>query len=313
MRVVKVKWPPPGHLLPWFVGILVLLGLSAGVSAGLPNEICADCHDEVVQAWTATSHGTYFNGHDNYSCESCHGSGMAHVEEGGDASMIINPAKTSQFDADLLCLNCHKGPQFDQWHFSGHNGGDVNCASCHKIHLGFDDKRPSAPDLCYQCHADVRAASMMPSHHPIAEGKVDCQDCHGVHGGGGRLTQDNSGRELCFSCHADKEGPFMYEHAPVNEDCGYCHTPHGSVADKLLVQTEPALCLNCHSMHFHATVASPEADWSGVPAGPGRSGTGDTDGWKAGMLTKCTQCHTEIHGTDSPSQSISTGGGALTR
>ena len=104
----------------------------------------------------------------------------------------------------------------------------------------------------------------------------------------------------------------MYEHAPVNEDCMGCHTPHGSVADNLLIQAEPGLCLNCHAMHFHATVEGVEGEFT-PPLAPDRTSISTSDAWKRGMLTKCTQCHTEIHGTDMPSQSISTGGTALTR
>jgi DmsE family decaheme c-type cytochrome len=152
----------------------------------------------------------------------------------------------------------------------------------------------------------------MPSHHPIAEGKISCLDCHNAHGGSVSFTLDDSGRELCFSCHAEKEGPFLFEHAPVNEDCMLCHAPHGTVADNLLKQTEPTLCLNCHAMHFHGSIEGIDGPFT-PPQAPERAGISTPDGFKQAMLTKCTQCHTEIHGSDMPSQSISTGGNALTR
>lgn len=91
-----------------------------------------------------------------------------------------------------------------------------------------------------------------------------------------------------------------------------CHSPHGTVADNLLTQTEPVLCLNCHAMHFHAAIEGWDGDFTN-PQAPERAGTTTADGWKVGMLTKCTQCHTEIHGSDLPSQTISTSGNALTR
>ncbi|NMC43288.1 MAG: hypothetical protein GYA46_05160 [candidate division Zixibacteria bacterium] len=141
---------------------------------------------------------------------------------------------------------------------------------------------------------------------------MGCLDCHNPHGGAARLTADNTGRDLCFLCHADKEGPFIYEHAPVNEDCLVCHRPHGTVADNLLKQNEPALCLSCHAMHFHATVEGVDGEFT-VPLDASRNGVSTPDGWKVGMLTKCTQCHSAIHGTDLPSQALSTGGNALTR
>ena len=298
--------------------MLVLLGLLFAttnlLAGGVPNEVCADCHDEVSEIFHQTSHARYFSARPDwveFGCESCHGNGFAHVEE-GDPGKIINPANTDGF-SQQLCLDCHKDNGLDEWAFSHHNNADVNCSSCHAVHepAGQVTKK-QGENLCYDCHSDVRAAASMPSHHPIGEGMLSCTDCHTPHGGQLARTADGTGKELCFSCHADVEGPFVFEHAPVAEDCMLCHTPHGSVADKLLKQSEPSLCLNCHAMHFHATIESVPGDFT-TPQAPGRAGTSDLDSFKRGMLTKCTQCHTAVHGSDLPSQATSTGGTGLTR
>jgi len=294
---------------------LAMLVLMAGpIRAEVSNEDCTACHDEIGEAFGQTSHGIYLGKTADaaYSCESCHGPGQAHVES-SDPARIINPAKHDSFAGRETCLNCHSGHTFGEWDFSEHRNAGVTCADCHQVHgeRGHTVKK-DVPDLCYDCHSDVRAATFMPSHHPIAEGKVSCLDCHNVHGGTVTYAMADGGRELCFSCHAEKEGPFLFEHAPVNEDCMICHSPHGSVADNLLKQSEPTLCLNCHAMHFHATVEG--VDGKFIPdRAPDRVGYSTRDAWKKGMLTKCTQCHTEIHGSDLPSQSISGQGKALTR
>ena len=303
-------------LLGWLV-----LGIALappGFAEGVPNDVCADCHDEIAEAFANTAHGIYFLSRPalaEYGCESCHGSAAQHIEE-GTAESIINPARHDQFGGKEMCLTCHDDAGFDDWAFSHHNTGGLNCADCHQMHADVgvhaQSLKAELPGLCYDCHTGVRAAFVMPSHHPVREGMLDCSDCHAPHGGTVSLTHEGSGRELCFSCHADKEGPFVYEHAPANEDCMLCHTPHGSVANDLLREGEPALCLNCHAMHFHATVEGVDGPFS-APQAPERTGISTPDGWKRGMLTKCTQCHTGIHGTDMPSQSISTGGNALTR
>ncbi len=310
-----------GPRLLWRTGLLTaavvaFVAMVPMVMAGdIDNATCIDCHDDVGEQFSTTPHGVYLTSRPalaEYSCESCHGSGMQHVEDPSPEN-ILNPANADQFGSSYLCLQCHKTDKFDDWEFSHHNAADVNCASCHSVHAPHGESMvKQSPELCYDCHGDVRAAASMPSHHPVGEGKMSCEDCHNPHGGSVSLVQDDSGRELCFSCHADKEGPFVYEHAPVSEDCMMCHTPHGSVADNLLKAQEPTLCLNCHAMHFHASVEGVTGDFS-VPQAPERAGFSTPDGWKKGMLTKCTQCHTAIHGTDLPSQSISTGGNALTR
>jgi len=276
------------------------------------NETCLDCHDELGEAFAKTFHGIVNDeASGSINCESCHGSGSAHAEE-GDIELIGNPAKTDQFGSSS-CLNCHNTAMFDEWEFAGHNGGDVNCAGCHTIH---EEPQPATghyiQKTCFKCHSDVSAALHMPSHHPVNEGLISCIDCHAVHGGTPELAMDATGRELCMSCHPEKEGPFIYEHAPVSENCLVCHSPHGTVADNLLVQNEPTLCLSCHPMHFHATIPGWDGDFA-TPQTPERAGTSTPDGWKEGILTKCTQCHTEIHGSDLPSQAISTGGTGLTR
>jgi DmsE family decaheme c-type cytochrome len=61
--------------------------------------------------------------------------------------------------------------------------------------------------------------------------------------------------QTCYSCHAEKRGPVLWEHAPVAEDCALCHSPHGSVRQALLVKTPPLLCQQCHSAAGHPSVA----------------------------------------------------------
>jgi DmsE family decaheme c-type cytochrome len=298
--------------------LFVLAGfwLTAGPAwaQGVSKDVCADCHD-LVEAFDKTPHGIYFADDVRLSeaaCRSCHGPATEHIEE-GDPAKIINPANDDQFSAASLCLNCHQDQTFDDWEFSEHHAADVSCASCHVVHeAGYASLKKQGPELCYDCHSDVRAAAYMPSRHPIAEGKIGCTDCHNVHGGSTPFAHDGTGRELCFTCHAEVEGPFVYEHAPVEEDCMICHAPHGAVADKLLKQSEPALCLNCHAMHFHATIEGLDGDFV-PPADSNLLVQSTPDGWRRGMLTKCTQCHSSVHGSDLPAQAISTGGNALTR
>ena len=105
------------------------------------------------------------------------------------------------------------------------------------------------PVVCYKCHADVFAKLSMPSHHPVKEGKMFCGDCHDAHGQMEGNLKAESLNLLCWKCHAEKQGPFAYEHPPVTENCAYCHSPHGTVANNLLQQPTTFLCLRCHVGH----------------------------------------------------------------
>jgi predicted CXXCH cytochrome family protein len=63
---------------------------------------------------------------------------------------------------------------------------------------------------------------------------------------------------------------FLFEHAPVREDCVSCHEPHGSNHKRLLVNKLPNLCWNCHltgSGHFGS--GDNLSTEKGVPVAPG--------------------------------------------
>ena len=141
-------------------------------------------------------------------------------------------------------------------------------------------KRVAEPYICYNCHKAQQVQTKMPSHHPIPENKMKCSDCHNPHGGPNGMLKAESVNETCFKCHAEKLGPFTFEHPPVTEDCTICHNPHGSVQNNLLVQSEPFLCLKCH------------------PGPHSRSGILGKPESIPQYYTECTNCHATIHGSD---------------
>ena len=67
-------------------------------------------------------------------------------------------------------------------------------------------------------------------------------------------------------------GPFVFEHAPVREDCVSCHEPHGTNHPRLLTQKLPNLCWNCHiSGSGHFPPGDNAMTEKGVHGRPGRS------------------------------------------
>jgi DmsE family decaheme c-type cytochrome len=97
--------------------------------------------------------------------------------------------------------------------------------------------------------------------------------------------------DTCYQCHAEKRGPYLWEHAPVSEDCGLCHAPHGSNHPGMLTRRAPLLCQSCHSQSGHPSVPQ-TADGlaNGVPS-------------QFLLAQSCMNCHTQVHGSNHPSGS----------
>jgi len=142
--------------------------------------------------------------------------------------------------------------------------------------------RTPATELCLTCHASARKGMSQRSRHPLNEGKMDCVSCHNPHGSASEaMVRVDPVNDLCFSCHEEKRGPFLWEHAPVREDCRTCHNPHGSNHDKLLVARTVQVCQSCHLQGRHQTVAGvPEAYWN--------------------QNRQCLNRHAQIHGSNHP-------------
>ncbi|MBC2714838.1 MAG: DmsE family decaheme c-type cytochrome [Desulfobacteraceae bacterium] len=284
------------------VMIIILIGIMPddGRSDEQPDyigtETCLSCHDDMIKAFDRSVHSKALLSNDKYSekqCEACHGPGSEHMVT-PEASTIITfgSQSPSQKAQNNRCLSCHASSQHvAMWETDLHAKQDVSCIACHPVHK---DARPIAPmpETCYSCHLDIKIDANKQSRHPIREGKVECQDCHNPHG---TLTDDmlraDFLNELCYRCHAEKRGPFMWEHPPVEENCGTCHKSHGSNHKKLLNQKVPNLCQGCHfSSHINSTALDRNSSFNGSK--PSNKFYGRS----------CLNCHPNVHGSWSPTR-----------
>lgn len=287
------------RLLRWARGCALLLagGSVLGlcfvpmVSAEERGELCAECHEpEQIASFNTSFHAKIWQG-DN-ECQSCHGDIEKHLD-GQSKDTVISFSKDGGRIAEELsrqCLGCHvKSAKLSMWDMGAHKKNDVACTACHGIH------QPRAiinePEVCFGCHREVRADVHKISHHPIVEGKVTCSDCHNPHGtlAPHMITAENT-NQLCCQCHADKRGPFVWQHPPVEEDCLICHTPHGSRHETLLVEKVVTLCQNCHDdALFHDSLA--------FTADNGFAGTQPASNKGRFVGRACLECHHAIHGS----------------
>jgi len=278
-------------------------------------DTCIKCHDEdsefPVFSIFKTKHAQLADSRTPFAhlqCETCHGPGANHAKNVpsdkhqapiiafGSTSKIAPDGRnpTSPTDQNKICLDCHRGDARIDWHASAHERGDLACVSCHKLHVDRDPvlRTASQPEVCYRCHQKQRVDFNKPSAHPVNFAQLACSNCHQPHGtsNAAQLIKPTI-NQTCYSCHAEKRGPVLWEHAPVAEDCTLCHSAHGSVHSALLKKDPPLLCQQCHSPSGHPAIAR-TAD-----ALPGGSSAA------SGFLLAggCTNCHSQVHGSNSPS------------
>jgi len=263
---------------------MLVCALTLFVGSAHANEKCKECHAGIVANHASTLHGKV-----GKSCDACHGGVDAHLAS-GDKKDIITFGKGDAKKQNEQCLACHaKNQKLMFWDNSRHQREDVACVSCHSIHKT-SKPQPQQPEKCFECHKSVKAEANKFSHHPIIEGKVKCSDCHNPHGTLSKnMIKAETVNLLCYNCHAEKRGPYINQHPPVEEDCMICHAPHGTKAYRLTREKMPNLCNNCHG-GVHSS-----GMWTGA-------NSFDGPGTKSGryFAQSCVNCHVNIHGSNAP-------------
>ena len=284
-------------------GALPLRATDAGASY-VGSEACAQCHYDKFVSYMNQPHshsGDPRTPGSRFGCESCHGPASKHVAGGGGRNVggLMNFSKAvPTTERNAVCLQCHTRGSTALWHGSTHDERKLACVDCHAVHGGNQKllQQPTQQQLCTTCHQQVRTALMKTSHHPLREEKMQCTSCHNPHGTQApRLIAANSINDKCVECHAEKRGPFLFEHPPVRENCLNCHDPHGSSHEPLLVVKKPLLCQRCHASFSHPSIlyAQSAADRS--------AGRTVYQSFAQLSYRSCTNCHVNIHGSNSPS------------
>lgn len=271
-------------------GTFVATGAIADTEPVAGFAACVECHQEIADALASTPHGKSFAHDAEYrsaSCASCHPGSEAHAES-GDPGDLRTPEEAGAEIVNAACAACHENRrEHALWSGSEHETAGVSCADCHSVHRerpvrhGVEIADTNA--LCLSCHGGNRKDLHLRSRHPLAEGKMDCASCHDPHGAvNEHLVRRDSVNDLCWSCHQELRGPFLWEHSPVREDCLTCHDAHGSNQERMLVTRIAQLCQSCHIQGRHQSIAGSErAIWN--------------------SNRSCVNCHPQVHGTNHPS------------
>lgn len=271
------------------------------------SAVCKTCHPNVwVDFYKNPHYKSLASGReapDRTGCEGCHGPGRAHVEARGGKATITAFSLLKPIQVLDSCLRCHsKDLTRSQIRRSEHTLADIACTSCHSIHRSPTPKfllAKTQVNLCYDCHAPVRAQFNMPFKHRVNEGVMQCTECHNPHGmpaptwrmgARPRMVEHASANEQpCLKCHTEYRGPFLFEHGAVRVDgCETCHAPHGSTNARLL--RRPVLFTVCLECHTGAGTFGRHAD--AIPTQSPSHNMADP------RYHNCTTCHVRIHGSN---------------
>ena len=203
-----------------------------------------------------------------------------------------------------MCAPCHRervesfeGTSHARISKKGMEKEGLGCGICHgpgslhienKFEPGLIINPRKNPEACFRCHLDKKAEFRLQYHHPVLQGRVSCADCHNSHSSDSKswsLTSFSDTNQVCFKCHPEQRGPFVFEHEAMREGCTICHMVHGSVNDKLLIARDSNVCLQCHFQ---------------TQTDPSRFLIGDFNHDSRLPRGTCFsgECHTAIHGSN---------------
>jgi len=264
----------------------------AAEEAALPS--CTDCHD-AMKTFVTNPHAIGKAKKDaipNSLCETCHGDGKEHILNGGDKTKIFKPVGLE--GSNKTCMTCHNTATDRITRRGGmhSNSVAVNCLTCHSIHNADAHSQhllaTNELTLCANCHStQVASFRYQPYAHRLGRGGMECDSCHEPHGRPGResLRLTRAGEAPFLTCHADKRGPYVFQHGAIAiGECTTCHEPHGSANPKRLKRaTVMQVCIECHS-----------------PIGPGTLGSQPPSfhDITSPRFRNCTTCHVAIHGSN---------------
>jgi DmsE family decaheme c-type cytochrome len=261
---------------------------------------CSTCHEDQVKAFLHNPHarGSVVKGEvPPATCATCHEGAEEHAKE-ADPSKVSKPVGFK--GSENTCMLCHDTVTDRISRRAGmhSNTEQVNCLSCHSIHHGNPGShlvaRPQLA-LCGSCHTQAASTFNKPYAHRLDRGGMACSSCHEPHGRPAKSTRSlamvnhlratQSGEVPCTNCHAEKRGPFVFQHGAFSVgECTNCHETHGSTNAKMLRRAEVwQLCIECHSPTGSGTLGSQPPSFHNL---------------NSPRYRNCTSCHVAIHGSN---------------
>jgi predicted CXXCH cytochrome family protein len=213
-------------------------------------EECGECHLDISENWSHSSHAHAFD--DSVFQERWSGMG-----EPGE------------------CLVCHTTNY--QQTTGEYTAEGVSCEACHAETPLNHPPEPvpilADTEYCGICHTTTLGEWRLTGH---ANAKVGCMDCHDPHS---QQALFDVSDDMCINCHQEDMGPYLEDlHIQKEIGCVDCHAlviPPEEVPEDGIVPTghsftiTPATCVACHTDALHAGFSLPGYE-------NGAAGTGET-------------------------------------
>jgi hypothetical protein len=200
--------------------------------------LCESCHNVSELGNIATGNAGFPATKDarykDVQCESCHGPGLAHVQNPAKATVnsVLAPMGIGTTEGAWTgCAQCHNNsghyPYAEEWLASRHGGGQAwrqtsagGRAECVECHTAEDALLKFGINANY-----IEKGTHLGSHTTANNMSITCAVCHdphATHGAPGQLrkslTEADLSKNLCMKCHYKRGVPdpttFRGPHAP---------------------------------------------------------------------------------------------------
>jgi hypothetical protein len=190
-------------------------------------------------------------------CESCHGPGKKHVENGGRLTDIVNPAKLDPDRALMVCMQCHTDGQDVKTETYPFAVGFVPGQDLGKYYTDFFMPKPKS-NRWYWGTMDFyeRRRMYFFFQSKFYSTNRACEVCGFDRGASTKAERYMTRSEYCGTCHKHRYDNFLEHsgHRSANTECTDCHVPAMakvgetySVHDHKFDYSQPKpACSECH-------------------------------------------------------------------
>jgi len=254
-------WSQTKHAKAW-----QNLQASAGKAAS-----CEGCHSVTGNGNAAVGTPVGYAGvksqvYTDVQCESCHGSGLAHIEGVGQGNITVRPLASVSMTGAGNCGDCHSGahqPFAEEWKDSQHGDVPTGTHATNTTCIGCHEGRGALARFGVTSNYKEKGTA-------TAYQAITCAVCHNPHGSENpaqlrfSISSPDPEQNLCMQCHlrravadATSNSPHAPQGGVLLGFAGY--RPPGFEYDTARIfgshatDKNPRLCAGCHVTRFSVT------------------------------------------------------------